>query len=70
MDDQEAEHWSGVRSHADPASLTIEMRFEEIALILARGVLRLKKRHLSPEILAASPPERLDVSAETVLSGG
>jgi hypothetical protein len=46
------------------------MRLEEIAIILARGVLRLKERRLLPGNLADSTPECLDVSAESVLSGG
>lgn len=58
---------------ADPARLSPDERFREVAGILAAGVLRLRQRSaLSPENaqknLAESPPDGLEVPAETRLS--
>ena len=47
----------------DPADLTPAERLREIAAILARGVLRLRK-----QIPADSPPPDLDLSAPTCLT--
>jgi hypothetical protein len=59
----------------DPASLTPEQRVEEIAAILAAGLLRLRRRAAvpaaspPPEIPADSARNRLDDSPETRLHG-
>jgi hypothetical protein len=59
----------------DPANLTPEQRVEEIASILAAGVLRLHRRAAAPapdspsELPADSAPHRLDDSPETRLHG-
>ena len=57
----------------DPAHMTPEQRVEEIASILAAGVLRLHRRAAVPsfnspsEFTADSAPDRLDDSPETRL---
>lgn len=52
---------------ADPAELTPDERLRQIATILARGVLRLRRRRAAGTAPESGSPS-LDVSAETVLS--
>lgn len=57
----------------DAANLTPQARFEEIASILATGILRLRRRLVLPvpkvpKLVPESRPEGLDVPAETRLS--
>ena len=43
------------RSHDDPDNLTPDQRRREVAAILARGVLRLRSKHLDPRPVGAAP---------------
>ena len=52
----------------DPSALGAAERFHEIAAILARGVLRLRKCPKSEEVCERAH-EGLDVSAESRLNG-
>jgi hypothetical protein len=58
---------------APAEEMTPEQRRREVFHILARGLLRLRKRHISPEFPVETDENSaaggLDVRAKTVLSG-
>jgi len=63
-----------MRSDVDPASLTPEDRFREVAALLAAGLLHLRATddpagRPAPEKSSNSTPNCLELPGETVLSG-